>query len=102
MMAAGPGMVMPVPRSLSHGRVLEIEGLTISLPAGGDRAHAVEGIELSVRRGEILCVVGESGSGKSMLAFATMNLLPKALKPVSGSIRLDGTNILRASKSDLR
>ena len=39
--------------------VLEIRGLTIALPRGGDRANAVEKVDLTVARGEIVCLVGE-------------------------------------------
>ena len=59
--------------------VLAIEGLTVALPRGSDRAHAIEDITLSVGAGEIVCVVGESGSGKSVTAQAIMGLLPREL-----------------------
>ena len=61
--------------------VLELRGLTVSLPGGADRRHAVENVSLSVNRGEIVCIVGESGSGKSVTAFSVMGLLAKALRP---------------------
>ncbi|MFN7001772.1 MAG: ATP-binding cassette domain-containing protein, partial [Elioraea tepidiphila] len=54
--------------------LLSVEGLTVALPAGGDRPHAVEDVTLRVDAGEILCVVGESGSGKSITANAVMGL----------------------------
>ena len=77
--------------------LLEIRGLTIALPKGGDRAHAVDGIDLVVRRGKVLCLVGESGSGKSMTAHAVMGLVPPPLR-VSGRIDLDGRDLLQLSK----
>ncbi|HEV7256471.1 MAG TPA: ABC transporter ATP-binding protein [Bosea sp. (in: a-proteobacteria)] len=73
---------------------LSIEGLTLALPAMADRAHAVEQITLAIAPGETLCVVGESGSGKSMIAHSVMGLLPKAVKPVAGAIRLAGRDLL--------
>ena len=54
--------------------ILSITDLRISLPASGERNFAVDGVTLSVKAGEILCVVGESGSGKSVTAFAAMGL----------------------------
>ena len=48
--------------------ILDIAGLTIGLPRGSDRAHAVQGVGLSVAANEIVCLVGESGSGKSVIA----------------------------------
>ena len=74
--------------------VLSVEGLTLALPAMADRAHAVEAVTLAIRPGETLCVVGESGSGKSMIAHAVMGLLPKAVKPAAGAIRLAGRDLL--------
>jgi peptide/nickel transport system ATP-binding protein len=82
--------------------VLEISDLSIQLPHGADRTHAVASVGLSVRKREILCVVGESGSGKSILAHTVMGLLPPAVKVVGGSVRLDGEDLLTASKSRLR
>jgi peptide/nickel transport system ATP-binding protein len=82
--------------------VLEIAGLSIALPGGGDRARAVDDVSLSVAAGEIVCVVGESGSGKSVTAFSVMGLLAKVLKPVAGSIRLEGEDLLTASPQRLR
>ncbi len=82
--------------------VLEISGLSIALPGGGDRARAVDDVSLSVAAGEIVCVVGESGSGKSVTAFSVMGLLAKALKPVAGVIRLEGEDLLTAAPQRLR
>lgn len=87
----------------SQHNVLEIRDLTIALPPGGDRDHAIEKVSLSVGSGELVCVVGESGSGKSVTAFATMGLLPgKSLRVTEGSLRLKGEDILSASPARLR
>jgi peptide/nickel transport system ATP-binding protein len=83
--------------------VLSVRGLTVRLPARGDRPHAIEDVSLSVNRGEILCIVGESGSGKSVTAFAIMGLLPKGdLVPTAGEVNLEGEDILRATPARLR
>ncbi len=82
--------------------VLAIDGLTLALPAGGDRPHAVEGLTLEIRAGETLCIVGESGSGKSMCAHAVMGLLPKAVRPVGGAVRLNGRDLLALSAEEMR
>jgi len=63
--------------------VLEVRNLSVALPTGADRAHAVEKVSFTVNPGEIVCLVGESGSGKSVIAFTVMGLLAKALKPTS-------------------
>jgi ABC-type microcin C transport system duplicated ATPase subunit YejF len=82
--------------------VLEVRNLSVALPAGADRAHAVEKVSFTVNPGEIVCLVGESGSGKSVIAFTVMGLLAKALKPTEGEILLEGENILAAGETRLR
>src|SRR6185436_7309803 len=70
--------------------VLQLDNLTVTLPKGGDRPNAVEGVSFAVEKNEILCLVGESGSGKSVIAQAIMGLLPKTLRVASGKVRLQG------------
>ncbi|MEO8345280.1 MAG: ABC transporter ATP-binding protein [Betaproteobacteria bacterium] len=82
--------------------VLDLRELTVALPPGADRACAIQGVNLSVDRGEIVCLVGESGSGKSVIAHAVMGLLPKELAATGGEIRLTGENLLAASAARLR
>ena len=77
--------------------MLDIRDLTIALPPGADRPLAVEGVHLTVDRGEIVCLVGESGSGKSIIAHTTMGLLPKGLRATGGEILLAGENLLAAT-----
>jgi peptide/nickel transport system ATP-binding protein len=85
------------------GAVLEIQGLSVALPKGADRRHAVEDVSLTVRSREILCLVGESGSGKSVTAHAVMGLLPKGqLDPVAGRVVLEGEDLLQATDGRLR
>jgi peptide/nickel transport system ATP-binding protein len=86
----------------SQQPVLEVRNLSVALPKGADREHAVEKVSFTVNPGEIVCLVGESGSGKSVIAFTVMGLLAKALKPTSGEILLQGENILTAPESRLR
>ncbi|ALM84951.1 ABC transporter ATP-binding protein [Bordetella sp. N] len=82
--------------------LLSVEGLSVALPPGGDRAYAVSDISFDLRRGEILCVVGESGSGKSVSANAIMGLLPDFLKPVAGRIDFDGRDLLTLPEGDMQ
>ncbi|WP_041527751.1 dipeptide ABC transporter ATP-binding protein [Paracoccus aminophilus] len=74
--------------------VLSLRGVTIALPEGADRPHAVEEISFDLAPGEILCVVGESGSGKSATSFAVMNLLARGMNVTSGQILFNGDDLL--------
>ena len=82
--------------------LLEVDDLSIALPGGAERAHAVEGVSFDVAAGEIVCLVGESGSGKSVIAQAAMGLLPPELRASGGRMLLDGENLLAAGEARLR
>ncbi len=84
------------------GPVLDVRGLTIALPTGGDRAEAVSEVSFTVERGEIVCLVGESGSGKSVIAQAVMGLLPDSLPVKAGQVILEGEEIAHAGRDRLR
>jgi peptide/nickel transport system ATP-binding protein len=64
--------------------LLTVENLSVELPPGADRTHALEQVSFELHRGEILCMVGESGSGKSMSAGAILGLLPERVRVSSG------------------
>ncbi len=70
-------------------KLLEIDGLTTELGNGRDWSRVLEGVGLSVKRGETFCLVGESGSGKSVTALSVMGLLPAGRhRHPAGRIRL--------------
>jgi peptide/nickel transport system ATP-binding protein len=70
--------------------VLQISQLEVTLPKGGDRPKAVEGVSFEIGKNEVLCLVGESGSGKSVIGQTIMGLLPKTLRVTGGDVRLQG------------
>ncbi|WP_246088665.1 ABC transporter ATP-binding protein [Phreatobacter stygius] len=82
--------------------ILSVRDLTIALPAGADRPHAVENISFDVAAREVLCIVGESGSGKSITAHAVMGLLPRNLVSRSGDITLGGASLTGRSEDQMR
>ncbi len=82
--------------------VLDVRGLTVGLANGADVRRIIGNIDITVPRGEIVCVVGESGSGKSVTAFSVMGLLPDGLKTVGGSIKLLGEELVGAPDARMR
>jgi peptide/nickel transport system ATP-binding protein len=82
--------------------LLEVDGLTIALPSGGERAEAVSDVSFTLDRGEILCIVGESGSGKSVCASAIVGLLPPGLSRRAGKIGFEGRDLARLPEAALR
>ena len=63
--------------------------------------QVVHGVSFHVNRGETVALVGESGSGKSVTALSALRLLPAAGANPSGSILLDGTEVLAADENAL-
>jgi peptide/nickel transport system ATP-binding protein len=83
--------------------LLEIASLEVIFHGDrGGTTHAVDGLDLSIRRGQTLGLVGESGCGKSVTALAVMGLLPKTSAEVSGRIRFDGAELLALPDRDMR
>ncbi|MGV0820659.1 dipeptide ABC transporter ATP-binding protein [Martelella sp. AMO21009] len=82
--------------------LLAIRGLTIALPEGADRDHAVRGLDLSIRPGECVCLVGESGSGKSITAQALLDMLPRGLMKTEGEIVFEGAPLPVGDRSAMR
>jgi peptide/nickel transport system ATP-binding protein len=79
--------------------LVDIRGLVKHFPIGqGNVVHAVDGVDLAIRRGEAVGLVGESGSGKSTLARCLLRLIA----PTEGEIRFEGTDIARLPDSALR
>jgi peptide/nickel transport system ATP-binding protein len=82
--------------------VLEIRGLRVVYHGTRGPVVAVDGVDLSVARGETVAVVGESGSGKSTTALAVTRLLPAAARVEGGEIRFGGQDLARLDEAGLR
>jgi len=81
--------------------ILEIRDLSIELPKGADRKYAVQDVNLTLKRGEIMCIVGESGSGKSVMTSAIMNDVPGRLQVSSGQVLFNGRDVLHFTQAEL-
>ncbi|HTU02251.1 MAG TPA: ABC transporter ATP-binding protein [Candidatus Sulfotelmatobacter sp.] len=86
-----------------NGTLLEIEGLQTHFVTDAGVVRAVDGVSLTVRKGETLGIVGESGCGKSVTALSILRLIPNPPgKIVGGLIRLEGRNLLTLSEEEMR
>ena len=83
---------------MSDTPLLAVEDLRVRFWTSRGLVHAVNGITFDVRPGETLGLVGESGCGKSVTALATMGILPRAARIPTGSIKLDGRELLGLSE----
>jgi putative ABC transport system ATP-binding protein len=77
--------------------VIRVEGVTKVYQMGQQQVHALRGVDLTVKRGEMIAVMGHSGSGKSTL----MNMLGCLDVPTSGTYFLDGVKVNGLSKNAL-
>jgi peptide/nickel transport system ATP-binding protein len=82
--------------------LLEIDDLSLQFRTRHGVVRALEGVSLSVGRGEIVGVVGESGSGKSVTAYTVMGLNDQAAEISTGRITLGGVDLLSARPEALR
>ncbi|WP_031109518.1 oligopeptide/dipeptide ABC transporter ATP-binding protein [Streptomyces sp. NRRL S-146] len=78
----------PTAPEVTTDPLLSAQGLHVTFPGrhGGPRARAVDGVDLDIRRGEIVALVGESGCGKTTLARSLLGLV----EPTAGRVTFDG------------
>ena len=87
----------------TNGILLEIQDLETHFLTDAGTVRAVDGVSLTVRKGETLGVVGESGCGKSVTALSVLRLIPNPPgKIVGGKILLDGRNLLDLPEDEMR
>ncbi|MHA6530775.1 ABC transporter ATP-binding protein [Paenibacillus sp. BAC0078] len=83
--------------------LLEVSGLATEFVTAAGTIRAVDGISLSVRKGETLGIVGESGCGKSITSLSIMQLLPKRISRIAaGQIRFEGKDMLQMPAKEVR
>ncbi len=88
---------------MSGQTMLDVKNLKVIFPTPGGIIRAVEGIDLTIDRGECVALVGESGCGKSVTSQAIMKLLntPPALMQVD-SLQLDGQELKDLSNKEMQ
>lgn len=83
--------------------LLEIENLYVQYNTDEAVVHAVNGMSLTLDRGEALGVVGETGAGKSTMALSVLKLLPPKVGQIKdGAIVYDGIDIIKANNHKMR
>jgi peptide/nickel transport system ATP-binding protein len=86
--------------------MLNIQDLKVEIDAEAGLVRAIDGMRLSIERGETFALVGESGCGKSMTALALMRLLPEAGYVAAGDIQIgqgaDKVDVIALPESQMR
>jgi peptide/nickel transport system ATP-binding protein len=102
MTAQPSALVTPADGSSQGIPLIEVRDLTVRFPTPEGVVQAVSGLSFTVSRGETLGLVGESGSGKSVSNLAIMGLLNTAQAEISGSVKLEGRELLSLPPNELR
>ncbi len=83
----------------NNNNILEIKGLKTQFFTEAGVVRAVDGVDLTVKRGEVMGVVGESGCGKSVMSLSIMRLIGQPGKILEGEVIFDGQDIMKVSES---
>ncbi|MFM9884969.1 MAG: ABC transporter ATP-binding protein [Burkholderiales bacterium] len=79
---------------ISDERILQIENLRVTFTGGAKPVRAVDGVDLDLRRGEVVALLGESGSGKSVTLRSILRLHQKNKTLIEGRIAAAGIDVM--------
>jgi len=85
-----------------NNTILQVRGLRTAFHTEAGAWPAVDGVDLTVRRGEILGLVGESGSGKSVTGFSLLGLIDPPGEVVSGEVLFKGQDLRKLDEESMR
>ncbi|UDM08002.1 ABC transporter ATP-binding protein [Halomonas sp. NyZ770] len=93
----------PSPQALTSVSepLVEVQNLKVHFKSPGRCVQAVNGVDLTLAKGEVLTILGESGSGKSVTLRALMRLLPERRTSMEGHVTVAGQDILAMSRREL-
>ena len=81
--------------------LVDIKNLNVTFTAGRKPVRAVDGVNLQIRRGEVVALIGESGSGKSVTLRSILKLHPPRKTIMQGSIEVEGKDVLKMTPAEL-
>ncbi|MER9526312.1 ABC transporter ATP-binding protein [Mesorhizobium sp. M0292] len=89
-------------RSTKGDVILDVKGLRVRGKSKAGWAEIVKGIDLTLRRGEILGLIGESGAGKSTIGLAALGYVKPGCRITDGTILFAGEDLSELSEAELR
>src|SRR5215813_13574783 len=82
--------------------LLDVRDLTVEFATRRGAVRAIEGVSISVGKGETVGIVGESGSGKSVTSYAVMRILDRAGRIADGAVTFSGIDVRNAKEREVR
>jgi peptide/nickel transport system ATP-binding protein len=89
----------PATKAHTEQALLEVRDFQVELITDAGIIRAVDSVNFSIHRGETVTIIGESGSGKSTTAMGILRLLPDELAVLSGTVLIDGVDVVAVPRA---